>query len=150
MWMEIIIDKIGKRGWRGNLKLLFFHKVNSRNNLLSFLVHNIYFFINIFWILFIYFYFLLFWVFVAARGLSQVIASRGYSLAAVHGLIVVASLIAEHRLINELRPSRATFHRTQTSSCAPCGPCQKLKYIWIPRVWRYLGFLFKNKRKRIK
>ena len=44
--------------------------------------------------LFIYFW--LCWVFVAARGLSLVAASGGY---AVHGLlIVVASLVVEHRL----------------------------------------------------
>ena len=37
-------------------------------------------------------------VFTAARGLSLVV-SRGYSLAAVHGLLVaVASLVAEHGL----------------------------------------------------
>ena len=38
------------------------------------------------------------WVFVAVHGLSLVAVSRGYSVA-VHGLlIVVASLVAEHRL----------------------------------------------------
>ena len=38
------------------------------------------------------------WVFVAARGLSLVAASGGYFVV-VHGLlIVVASLVAEHRL----------------------------------------------------
>ena len=45
------------------------------------------------------FIFWLLWVFIATRGLSLVEASRGYSLAAVHQLlIVVASLVAEHRL----------------------------------------------------
>ena len=50
------------------------------------------------WVLFFFnFYFWLRWVFVAARGLSLVAASGGYSLVAVSGLlIVVASLVAEH------------------------------------------------------
>ena len=44
-------------------------------------------------------YFQLCWVSDAAHGLSLVAVSRGYSLAVVHGLlIVVASLIEEHRL----------------------------------------------------
>ena len=51
-------------------------------------------------ILFIYLFIWLRWVFVAARGLSLVAASRGYSLLrAVHRLlIVVAPLVAEHGL----------------------------------------------------
>ena len=44
--------------------------------------------------LFIYFW--LCWVFVAARGLSLVVASGGYSLLRL--LIAMASLVAEHRL----------------------------------------------------
>ena len=45
------------------------------------------------------FIFWLLWVFIATSGLSLVEVSRGYSLAAVHQLlIVVASLVAEHRL----------------------------------------------------
>ena len=36
-------------------------------------------------------------MFIAPCGLSLVAASRGYSLAAVHGLLIaVASLVAEH------------------------------------------------------
>ena len=47
--------------------------------------------------LFIYFW--LYWVFIAEHGLSLVSAGRSYSLAAVGGLlIVVVSLVAEHRL----------------------------------------------------
>ena len=39
------------------------------------------------------------WVFVAVNRLSLVVASRSYSLAEVHGfLIVMASLVAEHGL----------------------------------------------------
>ena len=39
------------------------------------------------------------WVFMAVRGLSQVVASRGYSLVAVHGLLIeVVSLVADHGL----------------------------------------------------
>ena len=45
------------------------------------------------------FYFWLSWVFTAAHKLPLVAESGGYSLAAVHGLlIVVASLVAEHGL----------------------------------------------------
>ena len=48
-------------------------------------------------IYFIYFYFCLHWVFVAVRRLSCV--ERGLLFVAVRGLlIVVASLVAEHRL----------------------------------------------------
>ena len=44
-------------------------------------------------------YFWLFWVFVAECELSLVAASRGYSLAAVQGLLISGpSLVAEHRL----------------------------------------------------
>ena len=48
---------------------------------------------------FIYFiYFCLCWVFVAARGLSVLAASRGYSVAVLGLLIAVASLLVEHGL----------------------------------------------------
>ena len=44
------------------------------------------------------FFFWLCWVFVAARGLSLVAASGGYSVV-VHGLLIaVASLVVEHGL----------------------------------------------------
>jgi hypothetical protein len=50
----------------------------------------IYLFIYLFWLL---------WVFIATNGLSLAEASRGYSLAAAHRLlVVVASLVAEHKL----------------------------------------------------
>ena len=43
--------------------------------------------------------FWLHWVFVAARGLSLIVVSRGYSLNAVLGhLIAEVYLVAEHRL----------------------------------------------------
>ena len=39
------------------------------------------------------------WVFVATHGLSLLVASGGYSLAVLHGiLIAVASLVMEHGL----------------------------------------------------
>ena len=39
------------------------------------------------------------WVFIAARGLSLVAASRGYAIVVMHWLLIVmASLVAEHRL----------------------------------------------------
>ena len=54
-------------------------------------------FIYLFVCLFIYFW--LHWVFIAARGLSRVAASTGYSLLWCAGLlIVVASLVVEHGL----------------------------------------------------
>ena len=47
----------------------------------------------------LFLYFGLHWVFVAARGLSLVAASGGYSLAVVHGLLIsMASLVTEHGL----------------------------------------------------
>ena len=46
---------------------------------------------------YLFIYFWLLWVFIAARGLLLVAASRGYSV--VHGLLItVASLVAEHGL----------------------------------------------------
>ena len=56
------------------------------------------------------------WVFVAVPGLSLVVASRGYSLAAVCGLlVVVASLVVEH-LPQGVQTSIVAAHRL---SC--CG-----------------------------
>ena len=58
----------------------------------------IFFYISIS-IYYLFVYFWLCWVFVALHGLSLVTASRGYSLAVVHGLVIaVASLVAEYRL----------------------------------------------------
>ena len=49
--------------------------------------------------LFYLFYFWLNWVFIAARGLSLVVASRGLPFVAVCRLLIaVASLVAEHGL----------------------------------------------------
>ena len=49
--------------------------------------------------MYLFIYFWLCWVFVAARGLSPVGASGGYSLVAVHGLRTeIASLVAEYGL----------------------------------------------------
>ena len=49
--------------------------------------------------IFVYFIFWLHWVFIAIHGLSLVAVSRGYSLVAVRGLlIVVDSHAMEHRL----------------------------------------------------
>ena len=47
--------------------------------------------------LFIYLFWL-HWVFVAARGLSLVVASRGYSVAVRRLLIAVACFVVEHGL----------------------------------------------------
>ena len=38
------------------------------------------------------------WVFIAVRGLSLVVVSRGYSLVAVHGLLIVVVSLVEHGL----------------------------------------------------
>ena len=54
---------------------------------------NFFFLINVF-----IYYFWLCWVFIAARGLSLVVASRGYSVAVRGLLTAVASLVVEHRL----------------------------------------------------
>ena len=55
----------------------------------------------LFYLIFIYafIYFWLHWVFTAACRLSLAVASRGYSLVLVHGLLIaVAPLVAEHSL----------------------------------------------------
>ena len=58
---------------------------------------SIYIYIYIILCIYILMYFWLCWVFVV--GFSLVAVSRGYSLVGVHGLlIVVASLVVEHRL----------------------------------------------------
>ena len=63
-----------------------------------FCFQNYFFFqINLYIILFIYFW--LCWVFVAAWAFPLVVASRGYSLVAVHRLLTtVPSLVGEHGL----------------------------------------------------
>ena len=72
-----------------SLKFLKFYQKNRQ-------YRSFFFFYK--FILFIY-YFCLRWVFVAARWLSLVAASRGYSFVAVRGLLIaVASLVAEHGL----------------------------------------------------
>ena len=43
-------------------------------------------------------YFSLCWIFIAAHRLSQVAVSRGYSLIAVRGLLIVVFSLVEHRL----------------------------------------------------
>ena len=49
--------------------------------------------------IFIYLFIWLCWVIIAARGLSLVVASGGYSFVVVGGLLItVASLVAEHGL----------------------------------------------------
>ena len=50
--------------------------------------------------IFIFYYlFYLFIIYLATCELSLVVASRGFSLVAVHGLLImVASLVSEHRL----------------------------------------------------
>ncbi len=42
-------------------------------------------------------YFWLCWVFVAARSLPLVAVSRGYSLAAMRGLLIMVASLVEHR-----------------------------------------------------
>ena len=62
------------------------------------------------------------WVFVAARGLSLVVASRGYSLVAVRGLLLaVASLVAELpcSMWNLPRPGMEPWFHSQTGM-EPC------------------------------
>ena len=49
--------------------------------------------------MYLFIYFSLCWVFVAACGLSLVVVSGGYSLAAVYRLLIkVASFVVEHGL----------------------------------------------------
>ena len=51
---------------------------------------------NIFIYLFIYFW--LHRIFIAACGLSLLVASEAYSLSAMHGLFIAWLLVAKHRL----------------------------------------------------
>jgi len=44
------------------------------------------------------FVFWLRWVFTAAQGLSLVVESRGYSLVAVHGVLIVVTFLVEYGL----------------------------------------------------
>ena len=62
------------------------------------MIHDSFFlFLNKSFIHLSYFWFC--WLSVAALGLSLVVVSRGYSLVAEHGLlIVVSALVAKHRL----------------------------------------------------
>ena len=63
-----------------------------------FLATVVFLFLNGFIYLFI-FYFWLCWVFVAARELSLFAGSRGYSLVAMHWLLIaLASVVVDHRL----------------------------------------------------
>ena len=64
---------------------LRFQSLESRQILLVFIFFNLFILFTYFWLC---------WVFVAACGLSLVAASGGYSWL----LIVVASVVAEHRL----------------------------------------------------
>ena len=80
--------------WKGVTKALAGIWANSSS--LDGKQNHSFFFLNLF-ILFIDFW--LHWVFVAARGLSLVVASGGYSSVAVRGLLIaVASLVEEHGL----------------------------------------------------
>ena len=56
--------------------------------------HSLFFFFWLCWVLFVAHRF-----FVDAAGLSLVVVTRGYSIVAVHELLIaVGSLVAEHRL----------------------------------------------------
>ena len=66
-----------------------------------------------------YFIFWLLWVFTATHRLSLVVASRGYSLAVVCGLLIEApSLTGEHGLWSTLALAGVEPGR---SSCVACG-----------------------------
>ena len=41
------------------------------------------------------------WIFFAVRGLSTAVVRGAYSLVALHRLLIVASLVGEHRLYTE-------------------------------------------------
>lgn len=44
------------------------------------------------------FYFWLYWVFVAVQDFSLAVASRGYHLIVVWGLLITVAFLVEHRL----------------------------------------------------
>ena len=69
--------------------------------------------------IFLSLFFLLHWVFVAALGLSLVVASKDYSPAAMHGLLLlVASLIVEHRLCGTWASAVAALRLSCSMTCA--------------------------------
>lgn len=107
-----------------------FHKVNSRiicylSGYITFIFRNI--FKN-----FIYLLFAVLGLCCCTWALPELEWRGGYSLVAVP-TCVVASPVAKHRLINELRPSRVTLH-TEPGP-APVFPADHdSKYISSPRV----------------
>ena len=76
----------------------------------------VFFFFSFFRILFTYFF--LCWVFIAAQAFSLVVASRGYSLVVIRGLIMEASLVAEHRLQGTLASVAVACRLWSTGSIA--------------------------------
>ena len=68
-----------------------------------------YFFLKIFIILLIYFWLL--WVFVALRGLSLVVAARGYSLVAMRGLLRAVASLIEDPWVRGMRATGVTARR---------------------------------------
>ena len=101
------------------------------------------------------FIFWLHWVFVAACGLSLVVASGGYSLVTGHGLLIaVASLVAEHGLsvlwLNTCGPWVLAHGLSCSTGCGifqdegsnPCPLCCKANsYHWATKevhfvLWR--------------
>ena len=73
-------------------------------------------------------------VFIALHGLSLVVASRGYSLVVVHGLLIAeASFVAEHRLqVHGLNSCGSQAVKQGLSNCG--ARAQLLGSVWdLPR-----------------
>ena len=87
-----------------------------------YLVYTVYSYISFFFFLifiYLFIYLWLCWVFVSARGPSPAAASGGHSSSRCVGLIIAASLVAEHRL--------------QTRRLSNCGSrAQPLRGMWDP------------------
>ena len=93
--------------------LLLYH---PQHRLFLLLDLRFFFFFSFFRILFTFFF--LCWVFIAAQAFSLVVASRGYSLVVIRGLIMEASLVAEHRLQGTLASVAVACRLWSTGSIA--------------------------------
>ena len=94
--------------------------------------------------------FLLCWVFVSMHRLSLVAVSRGYTLVAVHRLLIVgASLVAEHRLwgawasvaapVGSVAPRFVESSWTRDQTRVPCTGWWILNH-WTTREVLYIHF----------
>ena len=90
--------------------------------------------------IYLYLFFCLHWDFVAAPGLSLVVASEGYFLAAVLGLSVAVASLVDRGFV-ALRHVRSS--QTMDRTCVPCIGRQILNH-WTTREAPLLCFIQYN------